>query len=112
MIEEAVKTMLFDINNYESLNYIVKYNKIGHINQGNIVFNAIYGYKTTFAYYKEYTSGQITEESLKSHKRIYIKCGKFSYAEIASQFHFVMEVTGTLRHLSDPEKQLIKTAYE
>ncbi|CAF4705954.1 unnamed protein product [Rotaria sp. Silwood1] len=54
LFEEVMKDMLFDVNNFESHGYIVNRDKIGYIEQDNIVYNVAYGYKTLFAYFYEY----------------------------------------------------------
>ncbi|CAF1137415.1 unnamed protein product, partial [Didymodactylos carnosus] len=112
LIEEAVKDMLSDVNNYESHDYVVNQDKIGYIEQDNIVYNVVYGYKTLFAYHSEYEKGNVSKESLNENISIRIKCGSFSYAEIPLQFKYIMGVTGTLETLSDPEKQVIQNVYK
>jgi hypothetical protein len=112
LIEEAVKDMLFDVNNFESHDYIVSKDKIGYIEQDNIVYNVVYGYKTLFAYHCEHEKGKISRESLEENICIRIKCGSFSYAQIPLEFKYIMGVTGTLETLNDPEKRIIQTVYK
>ncbi|CAF4908972.1 unnamed protein product, partial [Rotaria sp. Silwood1] len=112
LIQEAIKDMLFDVNNFESHNYVIKEDKIGYIEQDNIIYNVVYGYKTLFAYYFEHEKGKISKESLKDNICIRIKCGSFSYAETSLQFKYIMGVTGTLVTLSDLEKAIIKSVYK
>ncbi|CAF4470583.1 unnamed protein product [Rotaria sp. Silwood2] len=112
LIKEAIKDMLCDVNSFESHNYVVKEDKIGYIEQDNIIYNAAYGYKTLFAYYFEHEKGKISRQSLEDNICIRIKCGDFSYAETPLQFQYIMGVTGTLVTLSDPEKSIIKDVYK
>ncbi|CAF1394740.1 unnamed protein product [Adineta steineri] len=112
LIQEAVKDMLADVISFESHEYIVKDDKVGYIEQDNIIFNAVYGYKTLFAYYFEHEKGKIGKKSLDEKICITIKCGGFSYAEIPIQFQYIMGVTGTLNTLSDPEKAIIRNVYK
>ena len=112
LIVEAVKDMLYDVNNFESHDYHVAQDKIGYIEQDNVVFNVVYRYKTLFAYYLENEKGKISRKSLEENVSIYIKCGSFSYAEIPLQFMYIMGVTGTLETLSDPEKDVIQNVYK
>ncbi|CAF0744473.1 unnamed protein product [Adineta steineri] len=112
LIQEAIKDMLFDINNFESHDYIVKQDKIGYKEQDNIVYKVVYGYKTLFAYYCEYEKGNIKKNILEENISIKIKCGSFSYAEIPLEFRFIIGVTGTLETLSDPEKGIVKDVYK
>ncbi|CAF4669347.1 unnamed protein product [Rotaria sp. Silwood1] len=112
LIREAVKDIIDDVHNFESYDYVVKEDKIGYIEQDNIVYNVVYSYKTLFAYYYEHEKGQISRKSLEEKISIRIKCGSFSYAEIPLQFKYIMGVTGTLETLSDPEKQIIQNVYK
>ncbi|CAF3762063.1 unnamed protein product, partial [Rotaria sp. Silwood1] len=111
LMQEAIKDMLADVTSFESHNYIVKDDKIGYIEQDNIIFNVVYGYKTLFAYYLEKERGKISEKSLDEKICITIKCGGYSYAEIPLQFQYIIGVTGTLETLSEPEKGVIKNVY-
>ena len=43
---------------------------------------------------------------------ININCGTFSYAEIPSEFSFVLGVTGTLETLTSPERDVITNDYK
>ncbi|CAF4542845.1 unnamed protein product [Rotaria sp. Silwood2] len=112
LIQEAIKDMLSDVNNFESHDYIVSQDRIGYSEQGNIVYNVVYGYKTLFAYHCEHEKGRISKESLEKNINIKIKCGSFSYAEIPLEFKYIMGVTGTLKTLSDPEKRVIQNLYK
>ena len=111
LIDEAIKDMIADVQTFESHDYEVKNDQIGYIEQGNIVYNVIYGYKTLFAYHHEHQKGQISRESLEEKISIRINCGSFSYAHIPLQFQYIMGVTGTLETLSDPEKKVIVKDY-
>ena len=112
LIEEAVKDMLFDLKEFESHDYIVKADKIGYKQCENISFKVTCRYQTLFAYYLEHERQNISPQSLEENKRFIIKCGSFSYAEIIKQFKYIIGVTGTLEHLSDMEKHVIKEEYK
>ena len=112
LIDEAIKDMVSDVVNFESHTYIVKEDKIGYIEQDNVVYNVTYGYQTMFAYYLEHENGRISTASRNANIYIRIKCGSFSYAETPLQFQYIMGVTGTLVILSDPEKEIIEKAYK
>ncbi|CAF4529650.1 unnamed protein product [Rotaria sp. Silwood2] len=111
LIREAVQDMLSDVNNFESHDYVVSQDKIGYIEQDNIVYNVVYGYKTLFAYHCEREKGKRSKESLHENISIRINCGSFSYAEIPLQFAYIMGVTSTLETLSEPEKKVIENNY-
>ncbi|CAF3338635.1 unnamed protein product, partial [Rotaria sp. Silwood2] len=112
LIDEAIKDMIADVKSFESHDYVVKKDKIGYIEQDNIVYNVVYGYKTLFAYYHEHEKGNISKESLNESICIRISCGSFSYAEIPIQFEYIIGVTGTLETLTDPEKKVIINDYK
>jgi len=112
LIEEAVKDMLADINTYQSHDYIVLNDKIGYKEQDGVSFNIAYGYKTMFAYYHEHEKGNVSEPSLLENIAIGINCGEFSYAEIPHEFQGIMGVTGTLKTLSEPEKDIVQNVYK
>jgi hypothetical protein len=82
LVEEAAKDMLSDIKTFESHDYVVKEDKIGYKEQDNIIFNAVFGYKTLFAYFLEHEKGNISETSMEANITIGINCGEFSYADI------------------------------
>lgn len=112
LINEAIKDMLVDVQNFQSHDYIVKNDRIAYKEQDNIVWNAVYGYKTLFAYYYEHEKGHITKESLHANVSIRINCGSFSYTEIPLEFEYIIGVTGTLETLSDLEKSVIQKDYK
>ena len=112
LIIEAVKDLLFDVQKFESHNYIVKDDRIGYVEQDNIIYNVSYGYQTLFAYYCEHEKTKISKKKLEENIAIRIKCGNFSYAEIPLKFAYIIGVTGTLETLSDPEKQVIENDYK
>ncbi|CAF2963427.1 unnamed protein product [Rotaria sp. Silwood2] len=104
--------MLSVVNNFESHDYVVSQDKIEYIEQDNIVYNVVYGYKTLFAYHCEHEKGKISKESLHENISIRINSCSFSYAEIPLQFAYIMDVTGTLETLSEPEKNVIRNNYK
>jgi len=46
LIDETIKDMIADVQSFQSHDYVVKNDKIGYIEQDNIVYNVVYGYKT------------------------------------------------------------------
>jgi hypothetical protein len=104
--------MIIDLKTFESHDYIAKEDKIGYKEHDNIIFNARYGYKTLFAYYLENEKGKISSKSLIENTMITINCGSFSYAEIPREFTYIMGVTGTLKTLSEPEREVVEKEYK
>ncbi len=111
LIEEACKDMLNDVKTFISHDYLVIGDKIGYKVQDAVVFNLLEGYKTLFAYYYEKDKGTISDQSLRENICISINCGNFSYAEIPHLFRQIMGVTGTLKTLSNPEKNIVRNIY-
>ena len=112
LIEEAVKDMISDVRTFESHDYFVQNDKIGYKEQDGMSFNVTYGYKTLFAYFREYENKNISKASLLENICIRLKCGHYSYAEMPKEFSFIMGVTGTLETLSPIEKKVIADKYK
>ena len=109
LIREAAGDMLTDVRRFDSPCYTVKSGKIGYVEQDAVVFNKVYRYCTMFAYcYEHYEKQTITEKSMLDHIGITVRCGNFSYAEVPLMFSSIMGVTGTLKSLSSPEKQIVQ----
>ncbi|KAL4445289.1 hypothetical protein ABPG74_022102, partial [Tetrahymena malaccensis] len=111
LLEEALKDMIADLQNYEHEYEITIDGRIGYKEQDGISFNISFGYKTLFAHYKEYENGKISKTTLSENIFIGIRCGSFSYAEIPNNFQFIMGVTGTLRSLTNYEKNIVENVY-
>lgn len=111
LIEEAVKTLLYDLKTFESHDYVVVNGRIGYKEQDGLSFEATYGYKTLFAHYKECAAKNISASLLQSKIALYIDCGNFSYAEMPKQYRHIMGVSGTLKTLSKPEQRLLREVY-
>ncbi len=111
LIEESVKTMVYDLKNFEPNDSKIVGDRIGYKDQDKISFDVFYGYKTIFAYYKANSAGKISAASLQAKKYLVIDCGSFSFAEIPKEYAFVLGVSGTLRTLSAPEMSLLRNTY-
>lgn len=111
LLTEAVKDMISDVCTFEDHGYIVDGDKIGYKDQDKIAYNITYGYKTVFAYLYENERGKISPESLAANVCVQLKCGSYSYAEMPKQFKFITGVTGTLKTLTDFEKNVISKQY-
>ena len=111
LLQECLKTMLIDLRSYEKHTYVVFQGRIGYKDQDGISFGLSYGYKTMFAWFKECDNGVVSRGARDSQVAITIDCGSFSYAEIPKQYQCVMGVSGTLKTLSQPERDLLFTEY-
>jgi len=104
--------MMEDIDAFNSPQYVVKDDKIGYKVGHEIFFAYDFRYKTLFAhYYEHFKNSAISEQSLNQKISMKIRCGAFSYAELPKRFDVIMGVTGTLRHLSQPELAIMKKEY-
>jgi len=111
IIDEAVKDMLADLKDYKTHDYLVHNRKIAYKVQDGLSYNVVDRYKTVFAYYEEYNSGKVDKAGLDDLKVILIDCGAFSFADIPYRYQHIFGVTGTLKDLSVPEKQVLKEDY-
>jgi len=112
LLEENLKDILNDLYNFETHQYIPLNNKIGYKENDLVVYNIRYGYKTIFAYFKEFENFKITRESLEESIGITIKCSDFSYSEIPKKFDYIFGVSGTLRTLGREQKKMIADEYD
>ena len=114
LMAELVKQMLSDVKSFDGHEYVVDSteDKIGYKEQDGISFNKSYGFKTMFAYFKEADAAGITEASRDKKIGFTVDCGQFSYAEIPKLYNCIMGVTGTLKELSTPEKELLQDVYD
>ena len=111
LITESAKDMLYELNSFETHEYVVKNDKIGYKELDKTVFDTSYGYKTLFAYFLENQNGKISAESLSKNTSLLIRLGTFSYAEIPKQFDSILGCSGTLSTLSRPEQDIIENIY-
>lgn len=112
LIKNACQQMLTDVSSFDAHKYEIKDDKIGYIEQDEVVFNVNYGYKTMFAYYYENSRGKISNKSLNDNKGIVVKMGSFSYAEVPRlDFKLILGVTGTLYTLNAKQTQIIENEY-
>jgi hypothetical protein len=62
-----------------------------------------FGYKTIFAYCREFKLGRVSQEHYANALFIPLIYGKFSYAELPKSYSAIIGLSGTIRHLP-PEK--------
>jgi len=112
LLDENLKDILYDLNTYESHQYFTFNNKICYKDNDEIVYNRRFGYKTVFAYFKEYENGKITRESLLENIGLTIKCSNFSFSEIPKIFDYIFGVSGTIETLGVAQKNIIANEYD
>ncbi|KAL4445288.1 hypothetical protein ABPG74_022101 [Tetrahymena malaccensis] len=111
LLEEGLRDMIVDLQDYEHEYEITLDGKIGYKEMDDISYNISYGYKTLFAHYKEFEAERISKTTLTENIFIGIRCGSFSYANIPKEFKHIMGVTGTLKNLSNYEKNIVLNKY-
>jgi hypothetical protein len=100
LIDQNISLMIQDVPHYASPRYeIVTLSngskKIGYKDQDSVSCHTSYGYRTAFAYLHELQQHPTLAEHLDRALCLRLKCGKFSYAEIArNSFCCIMGVTG------------------
>jgi hypothetical protein len=102
ILEYNAADMVSSVKNFKH-SYIIHEGKIGYVLPEGISFKASYGWKTTFAYYYEAERGAIKVQP-EDYAEISVLCCEISYAELPSEFAYIMGVTGTLSIL--PKCQL------
>jgi len=112
LLDESLKDILLDLYNFESHQYFAINNKIGYKDNDQVVYNIRYGYKTVFAYFKEFENGKITRESLEENIGITIKCCDFSFSEIPKMFDYIFGVSGTVEILGVGQKKMVSNEYD
>ncbi|CAF3676046.1 unnamed protein product [Rotaria sp. Silwood1] len=112
LLDEAVKDMIASLQSFESSTYIVQNDRIVYVEGESIAENVVRGYDTIWAYYHENRKGKISSSSLESNVGIIINCGTFSYAEMPHDFVYIAGVTGTLKTLAKPEKEILVNVYD
>lgn len=100
LVETAAKEMIQDLRIFDNKQYpfAVSEDKIGYYtSQGQLDTDIVYGYETMFLYFKcndEAEGKKISDESLRQHIFLNVRCGSFSYAEIPNGYGKIIGVTG------------------
>jgi hypothetical protein len=112
LVDAALAAMLEDLAaGDEGPEYVVQGDLIGYKEQDGLAFNVTYGYRTLFAYLREWGRGRISDAGLERHLALRVRCGCFSYAEVPKHFDAVVGLTGTLATLSAAEDAVVRGEY-
>ena len=120
LIIDVVKGMVCDLEiftneinrpHYKS-EYIVINDQIAYKEHDSYSTNIIHGYKTMFAYIKEYESKNISKHNMIIALVARLYCGGFSYAEIPNKYDFIMGVTGTLKQIVNGPDGILLNDYK
>jgi len=112
LIDYEIQKMIKEVKDFQNTpeKPIVNNDIIWYKEQDSITCKKVYGYRTAFQYFQKFKDGEIkAEKSVKEHVGIYIGCGNFSFAEIPKDFTYKMGVSGTLRSLTENEKEIIQS---
>jgi len=112
LIDFEIRKMLKEVETFENTpeKPIVNKDIIYYKDNDTVTCKKVYGYKTAFQYLHKFSNGEIKDEqNVKDHVGIYIGCGNFSFAEIPKDFNIIMGVSGTLRSLTNEEREIIQS---
>ena len=107
LVESEVTSMLNEVALVDEEPYYVDTHsgRIGYKVMDSVSFEAVYGYRTVFAYIKEAEKGNLTENHVAKHLAMHVSCGRFSYANISPLC--VLGVSGTLDAMGIYEKNVL-----
>jgi Mg-chelatase subunit ChlD len=109
LIQAHTLQMLKGIQNYKTHNYHAAHGKIGYFDETHkINYNHYHIYDTLFAYLNEHEKNTKGFESIDKECVLRIEGGSFSYAELIKTQDYILGVSGTLKHMSDVEDELLK----
>lgn len=100
--------MIVDANEMEDhINYRINKDKIEYVHRDQYTDKIVCGYKTQFAYLRELDNGKVSEAAFNNNSGLRLTCGNFSYAKITDVFDVIMGVTGTLKSVSQTQREII-----
>ena len=107
ILESEVTSMLNEVSLVDEEPYYVdkQSGRIGYKVMDSVSFEAVYGYRTVFAYLKEADKGNLTDKDVAKHLAMQVSCGRFSYANISPSR--VLGVSGTLDATGEYEKDVL-----
>jgi len=110
---ELVKTMIHDFKDVDSEEYRVINGRIMYQVQDEWTSRQVNSFYTAFAYLKEKQKNptKIKADALQDALCLNYRCGSFSYSEIPTQYTRVIGVTGTLRDLVWPQREVLRRKY-
>ena len=83
-------------------------NRIGYKDHDGYIYNVNHGYQTMFAYFKQYEEKTITASDLNNNIFFLGDCDDFSYAAVPKLYASVLGATGTLKDLSEGERNILR----
>ena len=112
---ESLKTLLGDLRTFDGPGHVYHFDsemsRIGYKDHDGYIYNVNHGYQTMFAYLKEYEKKTITTTGLNMNIYFLVDCGDFSYAAVPKLYASVLGATGTLKDLSEGERNVLRNVY-
>ncbi|KAJ8604464.1 hypothetical protein CTAYLR_000937 [Chrysophaeum taylorii] len=108
----AYAVLLEQFSPVAHFHYEVVGGRIGYRIGMDMSFSTSFGYRTAFAYLREYENGNVTDATLERELSLMLHCGSFSYAELPKCYAGILGVSGTLETLSAFEEKVITEQYK
>eukprot|EP00980_Cylindrotheca_fusiformis_P025927 scaffold14918_cov77-Cylindrotheca_fusiformis.AAC.1 len=107
LLENEIALMLSQVRRVDDEQYYLDpiEQRIGYKVMDTVSYEVTYGYRTVFAYLREYDRGNVNDDTLKRVLTMPVSCGQFSYANIRPKR--ILGVSGTLDVMSRYEKNVL-----
>jgi hypothetical protein len=111
LIDNEIKLMCAQVNSFDvpEPHYNKETDKIGYRDHDSISYTMSYGYRTVFAYLREFDRGTVKSEHKSkfdvTHLHMQISCGQFSYGDINPAC--ILGVSGTIDALTPYEQEVM-----
>ena len=112
LIFESMKDMIRQVLVPHEYQLVEGSEKIWYQEQDGLSSTVQFGYYTIFAYIDAHERRKISGSSRDANLCLLLRCGAFSYAELPKRYLRVMGVSGTLKTLSKPERDLLSDTYK
>mmetsp|Transcript_36362 Transcript_36362/g.88075 ORF Transcript_36362/g.88075 Transcript_36362/m.88075 type:complete len:2533 (-) Transcript_36362:94-7692(-) len=108
VLDNEISEMLQDVRYIDHIPYVLDKvrQRIGYKTLDSVSYRTQYGYRTKFAYLREYDQGNVNEEVIKKELAVQFLCGQFSYAAISPTR--ILGVSGTLDVMTRYEKEVLE----
>ena len=114
-IEESLKMLIGDLRSFDGPGHVYhvdsEKSRIGYKDHDGYIYNVNYGYQTMFAYFKEHEGKTVTISALNMNIYFLVDCGDFSYAAVPKLYASVLGASGTLKELSEGERNVLRDVY-
>ena len=115
LVEEAARDLLHAAATYkDDTEWRVREEKVEYKHFDGYSSTIVKGYATLFHYYDAHARGELGREAVERHAALLLRCGFFSYAELAKppQFAHVIGVSGTLPKEGSAERKALQEEFK